>query len=335
VKKFFFSFLVCFISLNVSLAQSVSDSGAVNKDSGIVVKKQVQKKDSSVKIQEVHITHDSSAVNDTIRQTIAQDSIHLKKIIAATPDMVFLFKHVLSRNEWFNFLGKPQAQFMEEHRSGSNEALFYFFIGIILYFALIKVFFARYFENLISLFVRASLRQQQIREQLIQSPLPSLLLNILFIIVGGLYMSFLLDYYQASHGINYWLLFAGCAALLFLIYIVKFIVLKLMGWIFNISKATDTYIFVVFMINKILGILLIPFVVILSFSGRPMQEIVVTVSYCLVAFLLIYRFIASYPIIRHEIKVSIFNFFLYLCAFEIAPLLLIYKVLLTYSEKAF
>jgi len=45
--------------------------------------------------------------------------------------------------------------------------------------------------------------------------------------------------------------------------------------------------------------------------------------------MLFYRFIISYRPVRSEIKVNRFHFFLYLCAFEIAPLLLIYKVLLT------
>jgi hypothetical protein len=48
-----------------------------------------------------------------------------------------------------------------------------------------------------------------------------------------------------------------------------------------------------------------------------------------------YRILASYRPVRNEIKLTPFYFFLYLCAFEIAPLLLIYKVLLTYLEKVY
>ena len=48
-----------------------------------------------------------------------------------------------------------------------------------------------------------------------------------------------------------------------------------------------------------------------------------------------YRALAGYRPVRNEIKLTPFYFFLYLCAFEIAPLLLIYKVLLTYLEKMY
>jgi hypothetical protein len=56
------------------------------------------------------------------------------------------------------------------------------------------------------------------------------------------------------------------------------------------------------------------------------------ISYILVGGMLLYRFIISYRPVRSEIKVNRFHFFLYLCAFEIAPLLLIYKVLLTFVD---
>jgi hypothetical protein len=53
----------------------------------------------------------------------------------------------------------------------------------------------------------------------------------------------------------------------------------------------------------------------------------------MVVFFYGYRFIVSFGPVRKEIKVNGFHFFLYLCAFEIAPLLLIYKLLLGYLEK--
>jgi len=46
--------------------------------------------------------------------------------------------------------------------------------------------------------------------------------------------------------------------------------------------------------------------------------------------LLIYRLILSFGAVRNQVRVNFFHFFLYLCAFEIAPLLLVYKGLLLY-----
>jgi uncharacterized protein DUF4271 len=334
VTKFFSSFFLCFFFLQALFAQSGADSGIIKRDSVVTPKKIILKKDTSGKtIRTLRV--DTSSIKKDSLPLPSKDSVLTNKIILPLQSPVLLFRKILQYNAWFNFSGKPQVQFIEEHKPDSEDGLFYLLVGIVLYFALIRVFFAKYLGYLTSLFFRASMRQQQIREQLLQAPLPSLLLNILFVATGGLYICFIAGYYQLAQGINFWLLLTDCSALVGLLYLIKFFVLKTTGWIFNITKATDTYIFIVFLANKILGILLMPILIVIAFSGTATREITVTLSFIMVAILFLYRFIASYPSIRNEIKVSILYFFLYLCAFEIAPLLLIYKVLLTYLEKAY
>ena len=223
----------------------------------------------------------------------------------------------------------------ELHHPNSKDSLFYLIVAILFYFALIRIFFEKYFNNVLTLFFRVSLRQQQIREQVLQTPLPSLLLNILFIISAGLYACFLLHYSRWGAGVRFWVLYLYCMALLTAIYLVKFVVLKFIGWVFSISRATDIYIFIVFLVNKMLGIFLLPFLIVIIFSGQEGREVFITISLAMVFVLWSYRVLASYRPIRNEIKLTPFYFLLYLCAFEIAPLLLIYKVLLTYLEKVY
>jgi hypothetical protein len=251
------------------------------------------------------------------------------------PPALSFWMKVLSNNRFFNFTGKPVMQIFEIHRPNSKDSLFYLLVGILFYFALTRVFFEKYFNNLMTLFFRVSLRQQQIREQVLQTPLPSLLLNILFIISGGLYACFLLHYSRIGSNIRFWVLYLYCMLLLGAIYLVKFLVLKFIGWVFSISRATDIYIFIVFLVNKMLGIFLLPFLIIITFSGPGIREIFITISLAMVFVLWGYRMLAAYRPVRNEIKLTPFYFFLYLCAFEIAPLLLIYKVLLTYLEKVY
>jgi hypothetical protein len=252
-----------------------------------------------------------------------------------SPPALSFWMEVLKANHFFNFTGTPVVQIFQIHRPNSKDSLFYLLVGILFYFALIRVFFEKYFNNLLTLFFRVSLRQQQIREQVLQAPLPSLLLNILFIISGGLYACFLLHYSQIGASIRFWVLYLYCMLLLGTIYLVKFLILKFIGWVFSISRATDIYVFIVFLVNKMLGIFLLPFLIIITFSGTGIREIFITISLAMVFVLWSYRVLAAYRPIRNEIKLTPFYFFLYLCAFEIAPLLLIYRVLLTYLEKVY
>jgi hypothetical protein len=241
---------------------------------------------------------------------------------------------LLNTQEFFNFSGKPVHVHSEKHEHASYDLMFYFLMGMLFYFAIVKLFFSKYLANLMTLFFKASMRQQQLREQVLQSPFPSLLLNILFLFSVGLYGAFLMRFYHFGNPDGLWIHYLYCACILAILYLLKYTILRITGWIFNLNRAVETYLFVVFMTNKIIGIFLLPFLVLISFSGPIMTEIGITVSIIMICLFYVYRFIASYATLHKEIKISGLQFFLYLCAFEIAPLLLIYKVLVTYLEKA-
>jgi hypothetical protein len=50
----------------------------------------------------------------------------------------------------------------------------------------------------------------------------------------------------------------------------------------------------------------------------------------LMALLILYRYLFSLTSVRNKLHVSSFHFFLYLCAFEIIPLLILYKLIVQY-----
>jgi Domain of unknown function (DUF4271) len=245
------------------------------------------------------------------------------------------WKELLGTQKYFNFLGRPIHVSSELYEPESYEGMFYFMIGLLFYFAIVKLFFAKYLANLLTLFFRASMRQQQLREQVLQSPFPSLLLNILFVFSGALYGAFLMRFYHYGSPQSLWFHFQFLGGFLILLYLLKYLILKVVGWIFNLNRAVDIYLFVVFMTNKIIGIFLLPFLILITFSGQVLTEIGITLSIIMVSLFYIYRFVGSYSTLHKEIKISGLYFILYLCAFEIAPLLLIYKVLVTYLEKAY
>jgi hypothetical protein len=242
---------------------------------------------------------------------------------------------LLDAQAFFNFSGKPVHVRAERFEPVSYDWMFYLLVILLFYFAIVKLFFGKYLANLMTIFFKASMRQQQLREQVLQSPFPSLLLNLLFVIAGGLYGAFLARFYQIGNPDRFWLHFLYGIGILVVLYLLKYMILRLTGWIFNINRAVDTYLFVVFMTNKIIGIFLLPFLVLISFAGAVITEISVTLSLIMIGIFYIYRFVASYATLRKEIKISGLHFILYLCALEIAPLLLIYKVLVAYLEKAY
>jgi hypothetical protein len=241
---------------------------------------------------------------------------------------------VLNHHPYFNFKTKPVFLPVSNFRIvRGKELIFYVLVFLLMVFGLLRRAFPKYFSDLFRLFFRTTLKQRQIREQLMQTPLPSLLLNGFFVVSAGLYLAFILRYFELDPVNNFWLLFFYCCVGLSAAYLVKFIGLKISGWLFNMGEAANSYIFIVFIVNKMIGILLLPFLIILAFTTGNLYTVGITLSWCLIAGLIVYRFILTYSAIRNQVKVNPFHFFLYLLAFEVAPLLLVYKGLLFYFSQ--
>jgi hypothetical protein len=275
--------------------------------------------------------NDSIAPVDTIVAP-ARDSVSIRPFLNITPWNIDTASpvsfQIMHRHPFFNFAAKPIVVHSVFRKFKGKEVMFYTIVGFLLVFALLKQGFGKYFIDMLRVFFRTTMKQRQIREQLMQNPFPSLVFNIFFVASAGLYINFLLQHFEIKPVSNFWLMYLYCCLGLIVIYTGKYISLKLIGWLLNIKKAADSYIFIVFIINKMIGVLLVPFIVLLAFASEPMYTISLVLSWCCIGGLLLYRFILGYSAIRKEVKFNLFHFFLYLSAFEVAPLLVIYKLLL-------
>lgn len=208
-----------------------------------------------------------------------------------------------------------------------KDELFYIFCGTLFFLGILRVGFPKYFQDMFNVFWRSAFRQKQLRDQLQQAGMTTLLFNIFFVFSAALF-SYLVIIYTTSYSLQPWLLFGICFFSITFIYLGKYFILKLTGWMFGQQTAADSYIFIVFLTNKILSILLMPLMLILAFGDSMLQQVAFTISVVLLAALLLYRFILSFTGFRNELRISILHLVLYVFGFEVIPVLVIYKLLL-------
>ncbi len=279
---------------------------------------------------------DSTLLQDTVVRSLDTSFFSTGDSVSKRPtdtlwkvsDQLPLQDQVLQRHPYFRFNVKPVAMQSDLRQYQGKERLFYAVIFLLIIFGLLKLGFAKYFGDLLRVFFRTTLKQRQIKEQLIQTPLPSLMFNIFFVASGGLYTNFLLHHFKFTPVNNFWLMYLYCCIGLSVIYLVKFVGLKICGWLFNMQQAADSYIFIVFIINKVIGFTVLPFIILLAFTSGTVYTVSLILSLFSVGVLFLYRFILGYGAIHNVVNFNLFHFFLYICAFEVAPLLLIYKLLL-------
>ncbi|MFL9481490.1 DUF4271 domain-containing protein [Chitinophagaceae bacterium LWZ2-11] len=350
LKQFFFLLLFTILSV-VSFAQQDSvakpetTKAIVKRDTSIPVRKVVRQQVDSVKRsalpvltkkQDSTLYRDSLALLNRKADSLRRDSLQgasSQKSVAAAPKIDTSTYAAIMPIAQLPFFGKPVFKINNEHKGENKDQLFYVLVGVTAFLGFIKVVFPRYFRNLFIIFFQTSFRQKQTRDQLVQDTWASLFMNLMFVISVSIYAVLILLQKGKVH-MGFWEILLYCSVILILVYTGKFLFLRFWGWVFNVKEAADTYIFVVFLTNKIMGVLLIPFLLVLAFSGGQFAEIAGTVSIFVLGGMLIYRYLVSLGTIRNTLKVSGLHFFLYLCAIEVLPLLIMYKAVFNYIETS-
>ena len=217
----------------------------------------------------------------------------------------------------------------QRYAVSDKDALFYLLVGMILIYGFVNNIYPQYFQKLFSQFSQSSMRMMQNREQLLQNSLASFIMNIGFVVSFSL-MATLIIFNAHLLPINFWEGFLYMCLFFLYIYIGKYICLEIAGAIFSTKELVKTYVFVVFMINKVLGILLLPFILILAFANPIYFPAAIIGAGGLSVLLFLYRYLFSLTSVRNKLHISSFHFFLYLCAFEILPLMILYKLVVQY-----
>ena len=208
--------------------------------------------------------------------------------------------------------------------------MFYILCIVVLILAIFKTFYRLYFNNLFRVFFNTSLRQSQLTDQLLQAKLPSFILNIFFAISAGIFLWLLFTYYRPPQLISENLLLPLCILGIGVLYFVKYCTLKFIGWVSGMQQTVDSYIFIIFLVNKISGIVLVPFLIILAFSLPLWVHYITTVAVFVIVLFFLSRYIKTYGAMENKFPLNAFHFLVYVTATEIIPILILYKVTIDY-----
>lgn len=110
--------------------------------------------------------------------------------------------------------------------------------------------------------------------------------------------------------------------------LIKVLLERLIGSLFEIDKLIDQYLFQKISYKNLLGIFLIPINLLLIYTFKPTLTIILIIF----IFLILINVLGLITTIKTNlsiIKQNLFYFILYLCALEIAPYIILYKVFIS------
>ena len=311
MNKFsFFFFIVFFFSL-ISKAQQ-PDSLLRHADSSLLIK--------------------DSLAESTIADSLFSDSIRFNNS-NIEKNKTNQYKKILEQNRFVTNTKIPTVAYQSDRLYENRNSFFYALAILFFFLGVLKIAFGKYFSNMIRVFFNTSLRQTQLKDQLLQDRLPSLFFNLLFVVVGGLYIYLLLLAKGKVVYNDYNYLYYAMVALL-IVYVSKYLALRLIGWLSGFTRDTENYIFIVFLINKILAILLMPFLVVIAFADKSVSKISILISLITVGFMFILRYLRGFSIIQQTLKISKFHFLLYIVTVELLPIFLICRLVWNILDKS-
>ncbi len=111
------------------------------------------------------------------------------------------------------------------------------------------------------------------------------------------------------------------------IYFLKHIQLKVLSYILPFRQEIESYSFIVSNTNKALGFIIVPLLFLIAYTPTTAQIMALYFSFILLSLIYIYRTLKGLAIAGSIILFHKFHFFVYLCAVEIAPIVILLKLL--------
>ncbi len=156
---------------------------------------------------------------------------------------------------------------------------------------------------------------------------PYLMLYIAFFINAAIFLLLLWRQFGwiEAGSFSLLLVFVGGVAGIFLL---KHIMLMVVAYAFPVSKDVRQYSFMIVVFSIVLGLLLVPVNVLIAYGPEALVKAVVYATIGLIVAIYLFRIFRSLFLAGKYIGFHKFHFFMYLCTVEIAPALVLAKLLL-------
>ena len=194
---------------------------------------------------------------------------------------------------------------------------------------IVRIFYRKNISELTRAFLSLSVTSQLVRDESILLKRTSLILTIIFnlsaAVVAWQYGSVLMQ--KLPFALNDFGRFLMFAFLISLIYSLKYLILKLAGLIFETDAEMDAYVFNIFLSNNLFGMVLFPVAALLFLYPHLSDSRFVFIGIVTIAAaFFLYRILRGILIGMASPDRSPVYLFLYICALEFAPLLVLIKV---------
>jgi len=207
----------------------------------------------------------------------------------------------------------------------TGEWYFYFLMAMITGYIIARVYLGRLLSSTFMAAVRYNQAASMFKDNSqLQRQRDNALYSFYFISLGFYLMLISERLTLHPYGFEGLFLLLFYTALAVIFFIFRILTTNIVGVIFYSGSLFREYLYLGFTYNKLMGIILIPFNFLLVFTEGGLQQVIFYLSAGMLILLFIMKYIRGL-IFSMKHRVLNLYLFLYLCALEIVPILLLYK----------
>jgi hypothetical protein len=221
-----------------------------------------------------------------------------------------------------------QAPIVKIRPSSNKTAVFLLAVLLLFFFSMVRIIFPRYFVNLFQVFTGISISKRHIKDQLENDNRASVWFYSIFFISVGFIVYQLITEISGTHFSNVWYInYLISTLFVFILIGFRISMIRLTGWIFKRSDYVHIYLFNTKLVNEFLGLLLFPLCILILVTSGNIQYILLMTASALCLLFFAYGYVRNIPVLRNLFRISFVHFLLYICAFEIIPVLILIKMI--------
>jgi len=234
------------------------------------------------------------------------------------------FQHLISKTKRII----PTIKEVKERSVNHREWMFWIIISILIYVAVIRIVNPNNFKIFIFSVFNLKLSEKIWEEQRSFFGFVILQMFAIYIFIASLFIGILMGSKHVSFIQNFLEQFISISIILFLIYLSKFILHSLLGYLLQMKNLGIGMISNTVSVNNFISLIILPLLIFLIYSNDPIIKIILTQTIIATFFVSIIFRVVRITLLSN----SFFNFpniylFFYLCALEIFPWFVIIKYL--------
>jgi hypothetical protein len=217
------------------------------------------------------------------------------------------------------------AQTNALHYDMSPDWLMGIIIVCLIILAWLKLFFHKFINQTVASLWNFQLSKKESRDQNVFSRRVAFILNLNFIIIGGLFIYLVFSHFRINpFQLKPFFLYLFSTGFVTILLLIRQILLLLTGFIFNQQETFREYLHQILLIYKNIGIIFIPLIICIAYIHDDLRIYLIIIGIALFILAYLFRFIKGIQIIIKK-DVLLFYLILYLCTLEILPVVIYCK----------